>query len=66
MYHWFNQHLNLGYEEPIEEKDFERLSVAEMTVWGDEHPRPEGGVEFEKALLKKWHSSTQKKIAADP
>ncbi|MEZ6064296.1 MAG: acetylxylan esterase [Planctomycetaceae bacterium] len=41
MYTWFNQHLKLGLDEPIEERDFERLSRDELTVFTVEHPRPD-------------------------
>ena len=40
MYQWFNKHLKLGFQEPIVEEDFEPLSVEEMTVWDEEHPKP--------------------------
>lgn len=40
MYSWLNQHLKLGVEEPIDERDFQPLSREEMTVFTAEHPRP--------------------------
>ncbi|MCG8584749.1 MAG: hypothetical protein MI757_08580, partial [Pirellulales bacterium] len=50
MYKWFNKHLQLGHKEPIVEQDYERLTREEMTVWNDEHPKPQGGLVFEKKL----------------
>jgi len=64
MYHWFNRHLTLGFFEPIEERDYRVLSAEEMTVWDDEHPRPQGGLEFERQLLRGWHEDTQRQLAA--
>ncbi|HOC01400.1 MAG TPA: acetylxylan esterase [Verrucomicrobiota bacterium] len=52
MYGWVNRHLRLGQKEPIIERDFKRLSTAELTVWNDQHPKPEGGPEFERNLLR--------------
>ena len=49
MYAWFNKHLKLGFEEPIVEEDFRPLSVAEMSVWDEQHPAPPGGDDFERA-----------------
>lgn len=62
MYHWFNKHLQLGQEEPIVEQDYERLSQEEMTVWNDDHPRPEGGDEYEKRLVGWLTEDAQKQL----
>lgn len=40
MYAWFNQHLNLGLNEPIEERDFNPVPPAELRVYDAEHPVP--------------------------
>ena len=40
MYEFFNRHLNLGLEEPIEERDYQPLTREEATVWTAEHPAP--------------------------
>lgn len=63
MYHWFNDHLKLGVKEPIKESELKRLSTEQMTVWDDEHPKPEGGEEFERRLLRSWHVGTVKHLA---
>ncbi|MBL7037947.1 MAG: acetylxylan esterase [Pirellulaceae bacterium] len=64
MYHWLNKHFHLGHEEPIVEEDFARLTPEELTVWDDEHPKPDGGEEFERGLLRWWHEDTQKQLTA--
>jgi dienelactone hydrolase len=51
MYRWLNQHLNLGVQEPVVEKDYRRLTIPEMSVWDDQHPAPPGGPDFERKLL---------------
>ncbi|MCP5516188.1 MAG: acetylxylan esterase [Verrucomicrobiales bacterium] len=51
MYGWMNRLFKLGFTEPVLESDFERLTGAALTVWDAEHPRPEGGPEFERRLL---------------
>jgi dienelactone hydrolase len=52
MYHFVNKHFGLGLEEPILEKPFRRLTRDELTVWDDNHPRPPGGPDFERQLLR--------------
>ena len=51
-------------EEPIVEEDFHPLSVAEMSVWDEEHPAPPGGVEFERALLQRMTEDSRRQIEA--
>jgi hypothetical protein len=64
MYHWMNQQFGLGLKEPVIEKDFRRLTAEELTVWDAQHPKPLGGPEFEKQLLRNWNDDAQKKIMA--
>jgi Acetyl xylan esterase (AXE1) len=55
MYGFFNKHFNLGFEEPIEERDFQPLSREEATVWAPPYERPSGdqvGDAYEIRLLK--------------
>jgi dienelactone hydrolase len=64
MYNWMNKQLGLGFKEPVIEKDFRRLTAEEMTVWDAQHPKPLGGPEFEKQLLRNWNEDSQKKLQA--
>ena len=64
MYHWFNRHLRLGLAEPILEKDYSRLSQAELTVWNAAHPQPQGGDDFERNLLRHWLKDNRKQLLA--
>jgi len=64
MYHWVNKHFRLGHKEPIVEEDYPRLTAEELTVWDDDHPKPEGGEEYERDLLRWWHEDTEKQLAA--
>ncbi|MBM3835495.1 MAG: acetylxylan esterase [Verrucomicrobia bacterium] len=66
LYGWVNKHFKLGFSEPILESDYKRLTKEEMSVWDDKHPKPEGGPEFERKLLR-WlteDSATQLKEMA--
>jgi hypothetical protein len=63
MYAWVNSQFKLGLPEPIEEGDYPRLSAGELTVWDDAHPRPPGGEDFERRLLRGWHEDTQRQLA---
>ena len=64
MYSWFNKHLKLGYTDPIVEEDFVPLSVAEMTVWDNDHPKPPAGDEHERSLIKAITSDADRQLAA--
>ena len=44
----------MGFEKPILETDFEVALRDELTVWDEQHPRPEGGQVFERKLMKLW------------
>jgi len=63
MYHWFNQHLKLGQEEPIIEEDFKPLTIAEMTVWDDAHPKPPSGDEYERSLCRYLDQDAARQLA---
>lgn len=62
MYGWMSQHLNLGFELPVLEKDFELTRSDELSVWDQAHPRPEGGVDFERRLMKLWSSIVEQQL----
>jgi len=64
MYHWLNKHLKLGQKEPIVEEDFEPLSVEAMSVWDDAHPKPPGGDDYERSLLRWITEDSEKQMAA--
>ena len=66
IYSWFNQHFALGQPEPIVERDYKLLPREQLTVWDTAHPAPEGGLEFEKKLLRWWDEDSQKQIAVKP
>lgn len=63
MYEWFNQHLGLGVADPAAEHDYQRLTQDEMTVWGENHPKPDGGPEFERKLLRWWKEDADRQWA---
>lgn len=63
MYHLVNKHFHLGLDEPIQDRDYPRLSQGQMTVWVDEHPAPDSSVDFERGLLRWWHEDSQKQLA---
>ena len=52
MYHWFNKHLKFGLTEPILEEDFQPLTIGELTVWNDKHPKPPSGPDYERSLTR--------------
>ncbi len=64
MYQWFNKYLGLGLAEPVIEEDFQPLSIAEMTVWDESHPKPPQGGDYERSLLKTITDEAQQQIAA--
>jgi hypothetical protein len=62
MYQWLNKHLKLGQSEPIEERDFQPLSVAELSVWDESHPKPPAGDDYERSLLKWMTEDARRQI----
>ena len=64
MYQWFNKHLKLGLAEPVLEEDYQPLSTAELTVWDSEHPKPAGGGDYERSLLKSMTQDSERQISA--
>jgi dienelactone hydrolase len=64
MYEFFNKHLKLEAKLPIVEGDIVPLTIPELTVWNDKHPKPAGGPDHERDLLKKITASSDKQIAA--
>ena len=66
MYGFFNQHFQLGFDEPVLERDFEWMSKKQLSVWNDDHPAPEGekvGDAHEVRLLEMATSDSESQIA---
>jgi dienelactone hydrolase len=64
FYGWVNKHFKLGFKEPLVERDYQRLSKEQLTVWDAQHPAPkEAGDEFERKLLRWLHEDAQKQLA---
>jgi len=61
MYDWFNRHMKWGHQEPIVEQDFKLLSNEEHAVWNADHPKPEGGADYERKLTK-WIAKRDAKL----
>jgi hypothetical protein len=64
MYTWFNRHLQLGCPEPVEERDYQRLTREDLSVWDLAHPKPPGGPDFERQLLTWWNEDAQRQLVA--
>jgi dienelactone hydrolase len=65
MYRWFNEHLKLGVaESQVDERDFEFLTQADLTVWDAQHPRPPAGDEYERSLLRTMTADQQEQLSA--
>ena len=62
FYNWVNRHFRLGLPEPVIERDYQRCTRAELTVWNDQHPAPSGGPDFERQLLRLWHEDTRRQL----
>ncbi len=64
MYGWLNQHLGLGMDEPVLERDFVPLAREEATVWTPAHPAPPRGEAQERAVTTWWTQDTDRQLAA--
>lgn len=64
MYGFVNEHFQLGFPAPIEERDFQPLTKAEMSVWTDDQPAPTAhGASHEAALLDWWAKDSDLQLA---
>jgi hypothetical protein len=63
MYNWMNRHLDLKQPSPVEEKPFEPVPPAELSVYDEQHPRPADSVNAEK-LRDYMTSVSDKQISA--
>lgn len=63
FYGWLNKHFKLGAKEPVLERDYERLTKADLTVWNAQHPAPKAAdPDFERKLLRWFHDDAQKQL----
>ncbi len=64
FYTWLNRHFRLGQTEPVVERDYQRLSRAELSVWDAKHPAPAAAdPDFERKLLKAWDADARRQLA---
>jgi dienelactone hydrolase len=64
FYGWVNKHFKLGFKEPVIERDYQRLSKEQLTVWDTQHPAPKAAdPDFERKLLRWWHDDAQQQLA---
>src|SRR6266516_204836 len=64
FYGWLNRHFNLGFKEPVLERDYQPLTKAELTVWDTAHPAPKAAdPDFERQMLAWFHHDAQRQLA---
>ncbi|MEY2408985.1 MAG: hypothetical protein QOF48_1655 [Verrucomicrobiota bacterium] len=64
FYGWVNKHFKLGAREPVIERDYQRLTHDELSVWDAMHPAPKAAdPEFERRLLRTFHEDAQRQLA---
>ncbi len=63
MYSWFDTHLGLDAELPIEEAPLDPIPPAELSVFDEEHPRPENAVDA-KGLRAVWREIAEDQLTA--
>ncbi len=65
FYGWVNRHFKLGLKEPVIERDYQRLTRDELSVWDATHPLTGAtGPEFEKQLTRWLAEDTARQLAA--
>ncbi|NBV21696.1 MAG: acetylxylan esterase [Proteobacteria bacterium] len=65
FYNWVNLHFKLGLPSPVVERDYERLSREQLTVWDSSHPAPKADdADFERKLLKWLKDDADKQVNA--
>ncbi|HEY2882396.1 MAG TPA: acetylxylan esterase [Pirellulales bacterium] len=63
MYQWMNKQLKLDLKSPVIEDDFVPLTKEELTVWDDKHPKPTGGEDYERSLLRVMTEDADRQLA---
>lgn len=63
MFNWFNEHLGLNVDGPVKQTDFWPLSREELTVFDEQHPRPQDALE--EAPLREQLRESDRKMFAD-
>jgi hypothetical protein len=66
LYGFINRSFGLGLKEPVLERDFEVLKREDLSVWDQDHPRPESGIEFEAKLVSQWEKDVSLQIQKSP
>ncbi len=60
MYEVVNNAFNLNAD--LHERDFQRSAIEEMSVWDEDHSKPDSGPDFERTLLAWWHQDSQNQL----
>lgn len=63
FYGVLNRYFRLGQREPVIERDYQRLTKSELSVYDDAHPRPSGGETFERRLLRELDRDAMVQLA---
>lgn len=65
FYTFLNRHFQLGFKEPVIERDYDLLTREQLTVWDSAHPEPpRESPAFERQLLKYFTDDAQKQLKA--
>ena len=65
FYTFLNKHFKLNQPAPVIERDFEPLSLEELSVWDASHPAPKAAdPNFERNLLKWFTEDSDKQLRA--
>lgn len=68
LYRFANEHLGLGFEEPVLESGFDYLTREDLSVWDALEKKPENylaGDEHERALNQSWSEASRAALAED-
>lgn len=61
MYSWFQRWLKPGEKVPIE-RDYQRLTSKELSVWDEAHPAPTSGPEVERNICAWWRKQSEEAL----
>jgi len=65
FYGFLNKHFQLGFKEPVIERDYDLLTRDQLSVWDTAHPEPpRESPEFERQLLKWFTDDADKQLRA--
>ena len=64
LYDFIQRRFHLDCPLPVVEQEFTRLTAEDLSVWDEQHPRPDSGPDVEREVLRKWTQDAAEQLKA--